>query len=97
MSSDATGAAHTAWTRAVDGASEEVLFAYSVGTVGVGRDDGYKQVCCVVIARSGQMQGCDAAISRDEHSLSKSCSSSKHNQDKPGQISPQRSDVSHPP
>jgi hypothetical protein len=40
ISSDATGAAHTAWTRAVDGASEEVLFAYSVGTVGVGRDDG---------------------------------------------------------
>ena len=45
------------------------------------------------------MQGCDAAISRDEHSLSKSCSSSKHNQDqdKPGQISPQRSDVTRHP
>lgn len=70
-SSDATGAAHTAWTRAVDGASEEVLFAYSVGTVGVGRDDGWRQVGCVVIARSGRMQGCGAArMSRDEHSLS---------------------------
>lgn len=40
INSDATGSAHTAWTRAVDGASEEVLFAYSVGAVGVGRDDG---------------------------------------------------------
>jgi hypothetical protein len=51
ISSDATGAAHTAWTRAVDGASELLLFACCVEIVGVGRDDGCRRMelvclCC---------------------------------------------------
>lgn len=39
-----SSAAHTAWTRAVDGASELLLFAWCVEIVGVGRDDGCRRM-----------------------------------------------------
>jgi len=48
-SSDATGAGHTAWARAVDGASEVLLFARCVGRVGVGRGDGCRQCRMVLL------------------------------------------------
>jgi hypothetical protein len=39
-----SSAAHTAWTRAVDGASVLLLFACRVEIVGVGRDDGCRRM-----------------------------------------------------
>ena len=94
-----SSAAHTAWTRAVDGASDVLLFACSVGSVGVGRDDGYRRmelivvvVCLCCDCKEEQMQGCSNIKSRDEHSLSKSCSS-KHQHLQHSQFSPQSPDV----